>query len=377
MLITARRLVIAVAASASLAFAPAAPASARSFIDHFNTIQNIASAVPASGDQNPYGVAVVPTTVGNLVKGDVLVSNFNNAANQQGTGSSITEISPAGTAQLFATVPPPTSAGVTGLTTALVALRNGDVIVGNLPAPNGDPTQATAGALTVLNPEGQVIDTITARDINGPWDMTAADFGNVVVLFVTNVLNGTVAADVNNDFGSVNDGTVARLMLVFGHGKAPFVVSNRVIATGFTEHLDPNALVVGPTGVGLGWKDTLFVADSANSRIAAIPDALTRTRELTNGGFTLAQDDPAVGPLNDPLGLAITPRGNILTVNGGDGNIVETSPWGRTRAVKTLIPNGAGDLFGLAIAPFGRGVYFVNDATPPASPANSLELLTR
>ncbi len=41
---------------------------------------------------------------------------------------------------------------------------------------------------------------------------------------------------------------------------------------------------------------------------------------------------------------------------------------------KTLIKKGAGDLFGLAIAPKGAGVYFVNDAgSGPA--ANSLELL--
>jgi len=371
---TALRVVLGVVASASLALAVAAPASARSFLGQFNNIQDIASTVPANGDQNPYGVSVVPTSVGDLVRGDVLVSNFNNGQNQQGTGSTIMEISPSGNAQVFATVPPPAGALATGLTTALVALRNGDVIVGNLPAPGGVIANPTTSALTVLNPQGKVIKTITEPDINGPWDMTAADFGNVAVLFVTNVLNGTVAAG----GGDVPGGTVARLVLAFGPSGVPSVVSNQVIATGFTEHLDPNALVVGPTGVGLGSNDTLYVADSANNRIAAIPDALFRTSELTNAGFTVAEEP--MGPLSDPLGLAITPGGNILTVNGGDGNIVETSPFGQTLDVKTLIPDGAGDLFGLAIAPFGDGVYFVNDdvpgGTPPNGPFNSLELLT-
>lgn len=379
---TALRLVTGVVASAALALAAASPAVAKTFLDHFNTIRDIASAVPttgpAAGDQNPYGTAVVPHSVGDLVRGDVLVSNFNNGANQQGTGSSIMEVSPSGHASVFAVVPPPTSAGVTGLTTALVALDNGDVIVGSLPAPGGAATAATSGALSVLNPRGQVVKTITAPDINGPWDMTAADFGNVVVLFVTNVLNGNPPS-----FAGDSNGSVDRLVLVFDRGR-PFVAANQVIATGFTEHLDPNALVVGPTGVGLGWNDTLYVADSANNRIAAIPDALFRHSEVTGGGMTVSENSA----LNDPLGLAITRRGNILTVNGADGNIVETSPSGVTKAVKTLIPNdgqnadqGAGDLFGLAIAPNGSGVYFVNDDVPGGLPAegpfNSLELLTR
>ena len=72
------------------------------------------------GDQNPYGVAVVRKTVGSLTKGDVLVSNFNNASNFQGTGSSIVEVSPSGQAQVFAVIPPPTATAATGLTTALV-----------------------------------------------------------------------------------------------------------------------------------------------------------------------------------------------------------------------------------------------------------------
>jgi hypothetical protein len=56
-----------------------------------------------------------------------------------------------------------------GLTTALVALRNGDVIVGSLPAPGGKSSAMTTGALSILSPTGRVIQTLTAPDINGPW----------------------------------------------------------------------------------------------------------------------------------------------------------------------------------------------------------------
>jgi hypothetical protein len=63
-----------------------------------------------------------------------------------------------------------------------------------------------------------------------------------------------------------------------------------------------------------------------------------------------------------------------VTANGGDGKFVETTPAGTQVAVKNLIPNGGGDLFGLALAPSHRGIYFVDDAGS-GSAANSLRLL--
>jgi hypothetical protein len=68
---------------------------------------------------------------------DVLVSNFNNHRNLQGTGSTIVEVSPAGGVTLFASLDPNKLPGACpgglGLTTALVALQSGWVIVGSLP----------------------------------------------------------------------------------------------------------------------------------------------------------------------------------------------------------------------------------------------------
>jgi hypothetical protein len=70
-----------------------------SFIGQFSHLKNIASTVPANGDVNPYGVAVVRRSEGKLHRGDVLVSNFNNMNNLQGTGSTIVEVSPSGAAR--------------------------------------------------------------------------------------------------------------------------------------------------------------------------------------------------------------------------------------------------------------------------------------
>jgi len=61
-------------------------------LNKFTTISTIASTIPANHDLNPYGVARVMQSVGNLKAGHILVSNFNNSANLQGTGSTIVDV---------------------------------------------------------------------------------------------------------------------------------------------------------------------------------------------------------------------------------------------------------------------------------------------
>ena len=75
--------------------------------------------------------------------------------------------------------------------------------------------------------------------------------------------------------------------------------------------------------------------------------------------------------LNGELGLTVAPGGDIVTVNSGDGNLVEVTPGGAQVVTKNIDPAGAGagDLFGLAVKPGADAVYFVNDGT------NTLNLL--
>src|SRR5579859_181184 len=108
----------------------AAPHDGDSFIGPMHTIKAHASTVPTNGDVNRYGVAVVPHGTGKLRDSAVLVSNFNNAKNLQGTGTTIVQVSPGdGSVKLFAQInanqlPGPCPGGV-GLTTALVVLQSG------------------------------------------------------------------------------------------------------------------------------------------------------------------------------------------------------------------------------------------------------------
>jgi hypothetical protein len=368
---------LSAAGAAAVAVAPVAQAGQRaqlqsqpsSFVGKFNAVTKIASTVPGNGDLNPYGVAVVKQSEGKLRSGDVLVSNFNNAANQQGTGTTIVQIAPNGKRTLFAGIGaahlPGACPGGVGLTTALTILNHGWVVVGSLPTKAGNPATSKAGCLLVLNSDGKVTETFSGHGINGPWDMTAAGIGGgVAQLFVTNVLNGTVAAGGKQ----TNHGTVLRLVVTTPAWGKPRLLANTVIGSGFPERTDPAALVIGPTGVGLGKNGILYVADTLRNRIAAIPFAQFRASSAGTGR-TVSQNKA----LSGPLGLIIAPGGNVLTVNSGNGNLVEITPGGTQVAVKTLdksgSPPGAGALFGLAVVPRGAGVYFVDDAV------NTLNLL--
>lgn len=346
-------------------------AAAPSFLGHLHHVSVVGSTVPSNGDVNPYGVANVPSSTGDLVRGDTLVSNFNASTNFQGTGTTIVQVAPDGQVGLFAQIDPmaqvpATCPGGIGLTTALSVLNDGYVVVGSLPVTAGGMGTPQPGCLLVLNSQGTPIETISGNGIDGPWDMTSLQVsGDSAELFVTNVLNG-----IGGDTTATDQGTVLRLSVFEPpDGGAPVFFDTTTIGTGFDEALNSNALVLGPTGVALGQDGTtLYVADTVNSRIADIPLATSRSTAEGFGGITISEG----GSLNAPLGLITAPNGDLITVNGNDGNAVEVTPSGAQVDTMTIDPfNGGGDLFGLTIAPRGNGILFVDDN----SSANTLDLL--
>ena len=348
--------VLAQGAAASHVPSGARSASA-SFIGRLHTVSRIGSTVPPNGDINPYGLAVVPTSVGALHAGDYLVSNFNAKSNNQGTGTTIVQLSPTGKLSVFATLTakslPGACPGGVGLTTALAILPGGYVVVGSLPTTNGQSATAKLGCLIVTNSRGRPVETISGGDIQGPWDMTSVTQGSTATLFVSNVLTGGAVDGLH----TVDNSTVLRIRLSTGGG-IPKVTSETVVASGIPWRDDKAALAIGPTGVGVGPNGTLYVADTLESAIIAIPNAMTRTTALADKGIAITTG----GHLKQPLGLLIAPNGDVVTTNAGDGNMVETTPAGNQVAVVTAdAKTGAGTLFGVAVAPDRKSVVFVDD----------------
>ncbi len=300
-----------------------------------------ASTVPANGDQNPYGVAFVPRGLpagGSLTAGDVLVSNFNNGQNEQGTGTTIVDVPAHGGAP---TVFFQGQAGL-GLTTALEVLQEGLVIVGNMPTSDGTCATAQAGSLLVLDTKGNLVTTLTDPSINGPWDMTVLDRGRGnVEAFVSNALSGTV---VRLDL-KVSGGTVS-------------LTKSTQIASGYLHRCDPAALVVAPTGLVYDSSDDrLYVASTEDNKIYAVSHAIGTTAD-GGTGHVIYQDN---AHLHGPLALIEAPNGDLLVTNSDvinvDPNqpseIVEFTKSGRFVKQLSVDPMEGGS--------FGIGVQVVNN----------------
>lgn len=295
------------------------------------------STVPPNGDVNPYGVAFVPQgfpSFGAIAVGDLLVSNFNNAKNLQGTGTTIVKIVPNGNPAVF-------FQGATGLglTTALGVLRAGFVLVGNVPTDDGTFGTIKPGFLLVLNRTGDVVTKWTPANsgIYGPWDLTIFDMGNRAKVFVSNVLKGTVVRlDVAIDDNGVH------------------LQGSTQIASGYPFHSDPAALVVGPTGLAYdAQRDVLYVASTVDNAIFAVFGA-GNTKHDGGKGVLIYADN---AHLHGPLALALGPNGHLFTANGdainGDPNqpseITEFTPQGRFVAQLSIDPMQGG-AFGLAFS---------------------------
>jgi uncharacterized protein (TIGR03118 family) len=295
-----------------------------------------ASTMPPNGDQNPYGVAVVPKGFegqGVLKAGDVLVSNFNDSTNTQGAGSTIVRIAADGTQSVFFQGAP----GL-GLTTALGVLKGGFVVVGSVPNMNGT---IGAGSLLILDANGHVVSQLTnSKLLDGPWDLTINDHDDNAQVFVSNVLSGTV--------------TRIDLRVPDGKNRTPKVISMTQIASGYAHRPDPNALLVGPTGLAFDAKtDTLYVAATADNEIFAIRDA-SDTRRDGGTGRVAVQDNTH---LHGPLGLVLAPNGDLIASNGDAVNpdpahpneIVEFTPKGTFVGQFQLDTGPAGAAFGIAL----------------------------
>src|SRR6476620_7368339 len=268
-------------------------AEPKSFLEGLRRHSMVTSTVPANGDQNPYAIVIAPVTAGKVQAGDVLVDNFNDRNNLQGLGSTILAYRPA-TKQLhlIATIPRnlPQCPGGVGLTTAMTMLKTGWIIVGSLPSQDGTTKTKGDGCLIILDAQGNVAGTIAGSNINCPWgNMAVIDNGSTATLFVSNT--GFDVGPPEDEPPVVNKATVLRLELSIADGKPPVVTRQTVIGSGFGEQADKDVFIIGPTGLALGKDGTLYVSDALSNRIAAIPNAATRTdsagtgREITKDGL--------------------------------------------------------------------------------------------
>lgn len=365
-----RNSIIALAATLALAATPAL-ADRQGYLETIHKHQTLALTTPENGDVNPYAVVIAPVSIGKVTKDDVLVSNFNNISNLQGTGTTIVDFNPATRkTTLFAQIPRETAQcpGGVGLTTAMTMLKTGWVIVGSLPSKDGTTATRGEGCLLVLDPNGRLVATWSGPTISGPWgNMAVVDKGDTATLFISMAgfdVPGPRVLDPATHYPVVlHKATILRLELSIPAGKPPVLLSQTTVGTGLAQRADLDNFLFGPTGLVLGDDDTLYATNGLENTIIAIDHASTR-QDSGGTGRVVTHD----GLLAWPLAMAWTPEKHLLVTNGKNGQIVEVDPIAGKQIYAQWIDNdqaqsppGNGDLFGLALAPDGSGFYYVED----------------
>src|SRR5208282_3857936 len=256
------------------------------------------STVPDNGDLNPYAIVVAPVSAGKIQKDDVLVTNFNNVSNLQGTGGTIIDYNPSSKrTTLFASLPQhlPQCPGGVGLGTAMTMLQSGWVIVGSTPSTDGTTRTKGDGCLLVLDADGQLVATWTGPNINGPWgNMATIDRGTSLALAPDHTLY--VSDALGNQIVAIPEATT------------------RSSSAGTGRTVTKDGLLKRPLAMAMAPNGNLLVTNAKNGQVVEV--------NLTTGKQLYAQ--------------------------WIDANQAQSPP-------------GNGDLFGIAMTLDGKGFYYVED----------------
>ena len=291
---------------------------------HITTIGSTVD--PQNGDQNPYGLDVAKVDAGLLRGGDLVVCNFNNAANVQGTGTTIVALHPQANAKPLRVAQNAALLGCDAL-----ALAPTDTIWAAAFAANDNPIVSSSGAL---------VNTLSTGPWHGPFGETFAPAHPpfVAAFYVSNA----------------RDGSIVRVNI------RPTGFTFDVIATGFAVNNGAPGSILGPSGLQYdNQRDALYVIDGQDNSVTV----LRHVSFIPAGGLAFKNGTPSGvaaflvrrifqgAPLNGPISSALLPDGHLVIGNtldpAGTNLLVEITRGGRLVATKNVDAGAAGALFGL------------------------------
>lgn len=318
--------------------------------------KTLASLVAPNGDRNPFGIAVVPLSAGDLTAGNLLVAEFSDRAGTAGAGTTILQVNPAtGKTSVFYQGSP--VAGPVGIA---INPATDNVWIGDY----GSKGDGTAANDLLIAPTGQLEATFTdattagATSFIGVWGQGVSSSAGTVSFYFGNAGNattGTGGGDVwrltPHPAGPVNGQPVnsTYVQIATGQGETP--------AGGNA------ATAAGPQGFAFDASSgTLYETNDADNTLYAIPHAATATAPVT------ARIVYRGRPLSSPENVVIDPRnGNLLVVNANNNRLAEITPAGKVVASRELAKHQpAGALFGLATGTDAAGqpvLYYGNSDT--------------
>jgi hypothetical protein len=143
----------------------------------------IASTVAPNGDNNPYGIAVVPQTMGKLTAGNLLVVDFNNAAGTSAGGTTVLQVDPlTGKTSVFFQGAP-----VAGPVGVAINPVNDGLWIGDY----GSSQDGTAANDLLISPAGALLADFTnsttsgQANFTGVWGQGVSESGGVSFYWAT------------------------------------------------------------------------------------------------------------------------------------------------------------------------------------------------
>jgi hypothetical protein len=281
---------------------------------------------PKFGQTNPYGLTVAASTTGDFTAGDLVVCNFNDKKNVQGTGFTIVALHPKpGSKPLLV------SSSKTLLGCAALALSPSDDIWASAFAANDVPIISAAGKL-----EGN----IKGKPFKHPWGQVFAQpKTGSPVFYVSDAGAGTI---VRINLGSTFTFDVIAKGFAINHGKPGSIFA-------------PSGLAYDPS------VDTLYIVDGTNNTVVAFNNVTT----IPSGGIVVQKGGktfkgPSAGdaklvysgsPLDGPISSALLPNGNLVIGNTGNPSgqniMVEMTPSGKVLDTRNVDNGASGALFGI------------------------------
>jgi len=317
--------------------------------------KTVASLIAPDGDRDPFGIAIVPLTMGKLTAGNLLVAEFGDKQGTAGAGTTILQVNPAtGRTSVFFRGRP-----VAGPVGVAINPANDGVWVGDY----GKAASGTAANDLLILPNGKVKAVYTgatthgAASLVGVWGQGVSASDGKVSFYYGNAGNAGTGT---------GGGDVVRLT---PHPKGP-VNGQPVNATyariatgqGETPRGGNAATAAGPQGYAFAADGTLYETNDADNTLYAIPHAAIATSPVTTQIVYRGH------ALQSPENVVIDPRnGDLLVVSANDNRLVVITPGGKLVATRDLAAHQpAGALFGLAIGTNPAGdlvLYYTNSNT--------------
>jgi hypothetical protein len=317
--------------------------------------KTVASLIAPDGDRDPFGIAIVPLTMGKLTAGNLLVAEFGDKQGTADAGTTILQVNPAtGKTSVFFRGGP-----VAGPVGVAINPANDGVWVGDY----GKAASGTAANDLLILPNGKVKAVYTgatthgAASLVGVWGQGVSASDGKVSFYYGNAGNAGTGT---------GGGDVVRLT---PHPKGP-VNGQPVNATyariatgqGETPRGGNAATAAGPQGYAFAADGTLYETNDADNTLYAIPHAAIATSPATTQIVYRGH------ALQSPENVVIDPRnGDLLVVSANDNRLVVITPGGKLVATRDLAAHQpAGALFGLAIGANPAGdlvLYYTNSNT--------------